>query len=72
MYQFVISGGTFTLYIKFDENFNIRPPEVCFHTIPFHPNGKCFRNLKGTSPKNLGKKIKALQSEKCVFLEKKY
>lgn len=34
----VWEGGTFTLYIKFDENFNIRPPEVCFHTIPFHPN----------------------------------
>ncbi|XP_053395875.1 ubiquitin-conjugating enzyme E2 U-like isoform X2 [Mercenaria mercenaria] len=34
----VWEGGTFTLYIKFDENFNVRPPEVCFHTIPFHPN----------------------------------
>ncbi|KAK3611999.1 hypothetical protein CHS0354_011658 [Potamilus streckersoni] len=31
-------GGTFRLYIKFDENFNYRPPEVCFHTIPYHPN----------------------------------
>ncbi|XP_052274359.1 ubiquitin-conjugating enzyme E2 U-like isoform X2 [Dreissena polymorpha] len=34
----VWEGGTFTLYLKFDENFNLRPPEVCFHTIPFHPN----------------------------------
>ncbi|KAL4235772.1 Ubiquitin-conjugating enzyme E2 U [Mactra antiquata] len=34
----VWEGGTFILYLKFDENFNIRPPEVCFHTIPFHPN----------------------------------
>lgn len=31
-------GGVFRLYIKFDENFNVRPPDVCFHTIPFHPN----------------------------------
>ncbi|XP_067677719.1 ubiquitin-conjugating enzyme E2 U-like [Haliotis asinina] len=31
-------GGIFRLYIKFDENYNIRPPQVCFHTIPFHPN----------------------------------
>ena len=37
-----VSDGTFTLYMKFDENFNLRPPEVCFHTIPFHPNGKSF------------------------------
>ncbi|WAR23263.1 UBE2U-like protein [Mya arenaria] len=34
----VWEGGTFTLYIKFDEHFNVRPPDVCFHTIPFHPN----------------------------------
>lgn len=34
----VWEGGTFTLYMKFDEHFNMRPPEVCFHTIPFHPN----------------------------------
>ncbi|KAL5022162.1 hypothetical protein ScPMuIL_001317 [Solemya velum] len=31
-------GGIFRIYLKFDENFNIRPPEACFHTIPFHPN----------------------------------
>ncbi|KAK3091615.1 hypothetical protein FSP39_021223 [Pinctada imbricata] len=31
-------GGIFRVYIKFDEHFNRRPPEVCFHTIPFHPN----------------------------------
>ena len=35
------TGGIFRLYIKFDEHYNVRPPEVCFHTIPFHPNGKC-------------------------------
>ncbi len=33
------AGGIFRLYITFDEHYNIRPPEVCFHTIPFHPNG---------------------------------
>ncbi|XP_013380748.1 ubiquitin-conjugating enzyme E2 U [Lingula anatina] len=31
-------GGIFRLYIRFDEHYNVRPPEVCFHTIPFHPN----------------------------------
>jgi len=31
-------GGIFKIYIKFDEHFNIRPPKVCFQTIPFHPN----------------------------------
>jgi len=31
-------GGIFRLYVKFDEYYNDRPPEVCFHTIPFHPN----------------------------------
>lgn len=31
-------GGVFRLYLKFDESFNTKPPEVCFHTIPFHPN----------------------------------
>lgn len=30
--------GVFRLYIKFDEHYNVRPPDVCFHTIPFHPN----------------------------------
>ncbi|XP_064606573.1 ubiquitin-conjugating enzyme E2 U-like [Liolophura sinensis] len=34
----VWEGGIFWLYIKFDENFNLRPPQICFHTIPFHPN----------------------------------
>ncbi|XP_064626497.1 ubiquitin-conjugating enzyme E2 U-like [Lineus longissimus] len=31
-------GGVFRIYIKFDENYKLRPPQVCFHTIPFHPN----------------------------------
>ncbi|ELT97888.1 hypothetical protein CAPTEDRAFT_94969, partial [Capitella teleta] len=31
-------GGIFRLYIKFNEHYNSQPPEICFHTIPFHPN----------------------------------
>ncbi|KAH9508998.1 Ubiquitin-conjugating enzyme E2 U [Bulinus truncatus] len=31
-------GGVFKIHIKFDEHYNIRPPEVFFQTIPFHPN----------------------------------
>lgn len=31
-------GGVFRLYLKFNENYNMEPPQVCFHTIPFHPN----------------------------------
>ncbi|CAL1540840.1 unnamed protein product [Lymnaea stagnalis] len=31
-------GGIFKIYIRFDEHFNIRPPQVFFQTIPFHPN----------------------------------
>jgi len=31
-------GGIFKIYLKFDEHFNVRPPKVCFQTIPFHPN----------------------------------
>ncbi|XP_063963083.1 ubiquitin-conjugating enzyme E2 U-like [Lytechinus pictus] len=31
-------GGIFVLSLKFDENFNYRPPDIRFHTIPFHPN----------------------------------
>lgn len=31
-------GGIFQIYIKFDEHFNVRPPELFFLTIPFHPN----------------------------------
>ncbi|KAJ8306321.1 hypothetical protein KUTeg_016866 [Tegillarca granosa] len=33
-----LKGGVFRVYLKFDEHYNVRPPEVCFHTIPFHPN----------------------------------
>ena len=35
-----IVGGVFRIYLKFDEHYNHRPPKVCFHTIPFHPNSK--------------------------------
>ncbi|GFO03083.1 ubiquitin-conjugating enzyme e2 u [Plakobranchus ocellatus] len=31
-------GGIFKIYIKFDEHFSVRPPQVLFQTIPFHPN----------------------------------
>lgn len=31
-------GGVFQIYLKFDEHFNVRPPEIFFQTIPFHPN----------------------------------
>ncbi|KAK3767132.1 hypothetical protein RRG08_018004 [Elysia crispata] len=31
-------GGIFKVYIKFDEHYNVRPPQVLFQTIPFHPN----------------------------------
>ena len=48
----LISDGTFTIYMKFDENFNLRPPEVCFHTIPFHPNGK-FEIMHQSSLQNI-------------------
>ena len=40
IYLIMTAGGIFRLYIKFNEQYNSRPPEVCFHTIPFHPNGK--------------------------------
>ncbi|CAG5123244.1 unnamed protein product [Candidula unifasciata] len=30
--------GVFTVYIKFDEHYNVRPPTVFFQTVPFHPN----------------------------------
>ena len=41
----VILGGIFRVYIKFDEHYNVRPPDVCFHTIPFHPNGKIWKYI---------------------------
>lgn len=31
-------GGMFRVYLRFDENYSASPPEICFHTIPFHPN----------------------------------
>lgn len=31
-------GGVFQIYIKFDEHYNVRPPEISFQTVPFHPN----------------------------------
>ncbi|XP_059166048.1 ubiquitin-conjugating enzyme E2 U-like [Physella acuta] len=31
-------GGIFKIYIHFDEHYNMKPPEIYFQTIPFHPN----------------------------------
>ncbi|KAI0231319.1 Ubiquitin-conjugating enzyme E2 U [Lamellibrachia satsuma] len=31
-------GGEFTVYLRFNEYFHDKPPEVYFYTIPFHPN----------------------------------
>ncbi|KAK7495060.1 hypothetical protein BaRGS_00013700, partial [Batillaria attramentaria] len=31
-------GGIFQVYIKFDEHYNVRPPDIVFQTVPFHPN----------------------------------
>ncbi|XP_071838757.1 ubiquitin-conjugating enzyme E2 U-like [Apostichopus japonicus] len=31
-------GGVFVVSLKFPENYNDEPPDVHFHTIPFHPN----------------------------------
>ncbi|CAH1244045.1 UBE2U [Branchiostoma lanceolatum] len=31
-------GGIFQVQLKFNEFYNEEPPEVAFHTIPFHPN----------------------------------
>ncbi|XP_071500601.1 ubiquitin-conjugating enzyme E2 U-like [Diadema antillarum] len=31
-------GGIFVLSLKFTENYNHEPPDIRFHTIPFHPN----------------------------------
>lgn len=46
MHRIYLAGGLFRLYIKFTEHYNTRPPDVCFHTIPFHPNGKqCGKTL---------------------------
>ena len=39
-YLFCYSGGVFQIKLTFDENFNSRPPEVHFMTMPFHPNGE--------------------------------
>ena len=30
--------GCFHLKIRYSEHYDVQPPEVCFHTIPFHPN----------------------------------
>ncbi|CAH1773546.1 unnamed protein product [Owenia fusiformis] len=38
MRETIWEGGLFQVYIKFNEHYNSTPPEVCFHTIPFHPN----------------------------------
>lgn len=34
-----VLGGVFQVRIFFTEDFNYKPPEVHFMTIPFHPNG---------------------------------
>eukprot|EP00794_Sanderia_malayensis_P017665 gene17665-19426_t len=31
-------SGLFTVYIFFNEDYNSSPPNIFFHTIPFHPN----------------------------------
>jgi len=36
----VTAGGEFTVYLKFDEYYSEKPPEVFFYTIPFHPNSE--------------------------------
>ena len=35
-----LTGGVFKLYLQFSEHYNGQPPEIFFHTIPFHPNGE--------------------------------
>lgn len=35
-----LTGGVFKLYLQFSEHYDGQPPEIFFHTIPFHPNGK--------------------------------
>ncbi|EDV22523.1 uncharacterized protein TRIADDRAFT_58842 [Trichoplax adhaerens] len=32
------SGGIFRVLLYFSENYNVKPPRLLFHTIPFHPN----------------------------------
>eukprot|EP00112_Aurelia_sp_Birch-Aquarium-sp1_P001333 Seg1140.3 transcript_id=Seg1140.3/GoldUCD/mRNA.D3Y31 product="Ubiquitin-conjugating enzyme E2 U" protein_id=Seg1140.3/GoldUCD/D3Y31 len=31
-------SGIFKLYLTFNEEYDFKPPEIFFHTIPFHPN----------------------------------
>ena len=37
LYLFI--GGVFQVRLSFTEEFNYKPPEIHFMTIPFHPNG---------------------------------
>ena len=54
-------GGVFKLYMQFSEAFDTLPPKVCFHTIPFHPNGKFWSHTWYTKSSGLEKmKIPAL------------
>lgn len=32
--------GSFKVFLSFTNEYNFKPPDVFFHTIPFHPNGK--------------------------------
>jgi len=34
----VWEGGVFKVFLSFSDEYNFKPPEVFFHTIPFHPN----------------------------------
>ena len=36
----LIAGGIFQVTLSFTEEFNSKPPEIHFMTIPFHPNGQ--------------------------------
>lgn len=39
--------GYFHLKIRYSEHYDVQPPDVCFHTIPFHPN---INPVTGTQP----------------------
>ena len=34
----MLAGGVFQVSLAFTEDFNCRPPNVHFMTVPFHPN----------------------------------
>lgn len=39
----LVVGGIFQLSLSFTEDYNLKPPEIHFMTIPFHPNGNYSR-----------------------------